>query len=735
MGDDPKLLIKNFENGIGKCILDKEAKILRVTPCKDGSIHIPANFQDFPQSLLDAVLTAEDRNFFSHPGFDVWAIMRALKQNISARRIVSGASTISQQLARVLNPRPRILKSKLLELFTALRFEQNFTKEQILTYYLNSVHFFGNVRGVEAASMILFNKTSKTLNLAESATLAAAIQAPGKFNPFKLDSNKLLQKRRDWVLRELLKTGKCSRKEFDDAIKLHVPTVRRKLPFNAPHFCDYLEQLLPEAKGKITTTLDLTLHNEVYEIIRSRIKALRESSMNQAACLIIEPKNMEIISMHGSAEYSPIAGGFNNAIFARRSGGSILKPFLYALAFEKSYYPSYVIPDTMQVFRTTSGDYRPENANRTSYGPVTIRSALGNSLNVSAVKMLNSLGLENFYNFLNELRILDYEEGAIERLGLGLAIGNSEVRMYDLGQAYGIFANNGQYKSLKCHKSQKQEEMDFISPESAYMIYDILSDSSARLFTFGNPSFFKTRDAIAIKTGTSTNYRDAWLAAFTEDFIIIIWAGNFDGSPTTGMSGATACGRIFKDIMNIFEKRGRINLPLRPETIELLPVCGTSGKLPNKFCPQKGKDLFRKGIQKPPKCDFHNETDGSHRLMPEYASWLSARSLINDADPYQLMRLDDFAENAVTAAQNSIKILSPMEGDCFIITPGGENKTLLRAVPAMPVKEIIWYYNGFELARSGPPYEAVLELEKGLHTITAISPEDQTASAVTISVK
>ena len=738
--EDPIPLL-NHHFATGGALTDRNGKILRVVPDEREAISIYIPLASHTQELIDAILLAEDRGFYEHSGVSPLAIMRAAWQNLTNNRIVSGASTISQQLIRVIKPRPRILSTKISEALMALRLEESLSKKEILEKYLNSVSLFSNVCGMHAASLLLFGKSPYMLNLAESATLAAAIQAPGRFDPFSPKGNMALTKRRNWVLEEMLKNNKCSKEEYESAIKQIIPSYRKKLPFNAPHFCDMILQKHKKPVGLITTTIDINLQNKLCEIITAHKARLLRSGATQACGMIVDARNLNILAMSGSMEYGPVSNGFNNGCLAKRSGGSILKPFLYALSFEKGYYPSFIIPDTMQTFKTLQGDYHPDNASRKSYGPVSIRLALGNSLNISAVKMLNILGIKTFYDFIVDLGILKYEEKAADHFGLGLAIGNPEIRMYDLIPAFAMLVNGGNLGHLTCYPNEKITYRNIISPETAWLIFEVLADPSARLFTFGNPSCFRSESRFMIKTGTSTDYRDGWLVAGDASFIIALWAGNFNGAPMRNLSGAVACGPIYKDIVDYLERLYRCKEPSKPEKIIKQKICSFSGKHPNGInCPLTGMDYFNEENSDPGVCTFHKGLDDYHSLPTDYASWLQHRKMLTDVDPY---RLEEKTQNQNTnnkdnsqpiEVTSTIKILSPYEGDRYVMMPSHDNLCHLRALPSQAVDEVIWIIDGYEFERSKAPYEAYWPLTKGQHRICVMT-EGDIASEVTINVE
>ncbi len=733
--EDPQKHIKSFFAS-GGLYTDRNGHPLRFVANNEGDFIYPVSLDEQAKTLIDAVLIIEDKNFYKHPGYDIFAMCRAFYQNLANLRVVSGASTITQQLIRITQPKPRKLSTKFYELCSSIILEKQLTKDKILENYLNSVCFFGNIRGTAMASLLLYGKSPNMLNLAESATLAAAIQAPGRYNPFKKAGNLALLKRRNRILKSMLEAGKCSKKKYDAAILEQIPTYGKKKPFNGPHFCDFLKKQFSKPVGIVKTTLDLNLQNKVVSTIKSHMPRLTKSGANQCSVLILDSNTLETLAFVGSAEYGPIAQGYNNGIVALRSGGSVLKPFLYALAFEMGFYPSYVISDTMQSFRSNKGDYLPENANRKNYGPVSMRSALGNSLNISAVKVLNYLGIETFYKMLTDLGLLAYKKGKDEFYGLGLAIGNPEINMLSLGKAFSIFTNGGVLKNLRFLEKERSYSRPIISKESAHMVFDILADESARLKTFGNPSFFKTQIPTAIKTGTSTAYRDCWLVSNDGHYTCVIWVGNFNGCSTGNLTGATACGPIFRDIN---KQRKNLRKIERDEGDLLLEkVCSISGQPPSELCKPTGKDIFKKGeYKKLEKCTFHKKSSEKHELTPDYASWLAIRGRQLDEDPFTLkdtrkgQSTEDTdgtkASNAFSIKNNNeqglvnIEIVSPHDGDRYVHSNFHDTTIYLRAIPSQRVEEIVWLINGEEFMRTTPPYEAYWNAEPGHYRILAIS--------------
>ncbi|RCK77929.1 MAG: Multimodular transpeptidase-transglycosylase [Candidatus Ozemobacter sibiricus] len=788
----------------GGALLDRHGAVLRFFPNAAGDYQLWVPLASCPVHLVQAVLAAEDRNFRQHSGFDVAAMARAAWQNLTERRIVSGASTITQQVVRMVRPRPRTWLTKLTELVLAAKLEMQLDKDRLLEAWLNLAPMYGNLRGVGMAARVLFRKGIEQVTVAEAATLAAFPQSPARLHPEAPKGRRLLLARRDWVLGQMVRLGWLSRDEERAARAAPMPMYGRRLPLRAPHFADWVVARDGPPRGEVMTSLDLAVQDRLVEALTAHRDRLARAGARQVAGLVADTATMEVLAMAGSFEYGPVGGGFNNGCLAPRSGGSILKPFLYALALEEGFHPGSIIPDTRRTFRTPQGDYLPYNATRRTYGPVSIRSALGNSLNISAVKMLNELGGRAFYRFLAGFGLVPPSDTLWEYYGLGLAIGNPEVRLVDVVAAYGAFAHGGRRVELRTTPGPLRAGPALMSEATAWSLLDIMSDPSARLLTFGNPRFFAFDQPVALKTGTSTNYRDCWIFAVTPAYVIGLWAGNFEGSATHGLGGATACGPILHQLLRDLPGPARGWFP-RPAILEGVRICGLSGQAPTAFCPMVSREWVERSRLPLPSCPFHESQGLFHELPAEYADWIQQRGQALRVDPFRLqgdlavadplaalpddsgagVRVRPAGEasglaagdgptggaseriqrrrlgaagagseggGAAMAAEGEasrmwragaateelgwgrIRIVSPHDGDRFVMVPDGDNLIRLRAEPETPLPEVIWLIDGAELARTPPPYEAWWRLERGRHTITALSLGEE-AAQITIQVE
>ncbi len=697
-------------SGSNQILVDRNGNILRIEPNEHGEYLIWLKHDQIPQLMKNAVVAAEDKRFYSHFGFDPLATLRAIYSYYTTGKIVSGASTISQQVVRMLNPRPRTLRSKIIEFFAALKLEWQLSKDEILELNLNLAPMGGYLKGVGIASRVYFDKDIKMLSVSESAALAALPRSPSRFDPTKSSGRALLIEEKDRVISRMLTCGFITPEEATRNIGKNLTFRKRRIPRQASHFVQLASGRIESKSPVVRTTLDGDLQKQLEDTLASHKPRLASVGIKQAAAIIVSVKNLSVLALMGSISYGPANGGFNNGAVSRRSGGSTLKPFLYALALEKGLSTASVIPDTSRKYKTPSGDYMPLNANRVEYGPVTLSEALGSSLNLAAVKTIEEIGVREFFKLLETIKILDSNSKSYQHYGYGLAIGNLEVSLFGLTRAYACLARKGNFGELRMLVEEPLITTRVIDAKSVIEITDVLRDHNARIMTFGNPYFMDLGFPVAIKTGTSDGYRDAWTLAFTSEYVVGLWAGNFDGKPSSGVSGANACGPILSDLMHILGGSG----------------AGARGRIG-----QKSREYGN--VHAP---------DEHLYLGAEYAAWIHKRELNLGTGRYRLEsglmtpenrpRLEEPLQSSrtkrsVMSQRSSIIITTPHDGDQF---SGNTSKQLiipLRASTASVVPYVIWIVNGIELARSEAPYEFYWEPSNGRHSIMAVTPNNEAA--------
>lgn len=743
---DYRNAISEQQAAAGTVVVDRRGRLLRVFPDAEGRSMWWETVDRFPECLKRAAIAAEDKRFYSHPGFDPIAIVRAICLNIREGRTVSGASTITQQVVRLIHPRPRTYRSKLIELFAAAKMEFQLSKRQILELYLNLSPMGGHIRGARLAALRYFDKDVERINVVEAAVLAALPRSPSRYDPRGPKGRQFLLEEKDRILHRMVEQGWIAPAKLGAMLGQSVHFDITRLPVLAPHFVDFVMSRRTASTGhEVKTTLDVEIQRTLEHIARSHRNRLAGMGVEQAG-IMVTSASREILGMIGSLHYGDKDEGYNNAVLAVRSAGSTLKPFLYALALEKGYASASEIPDTFRTYRTPHGDYLPLNADRRSYGPVSVRSALGNSLNISAVKVARDVGLDNFCEVLEQLGLAKRGSCSPDQYGLGIAIGNMEVSLYKLVQAYGALAHRGDFEPLRCFPGDATTAERVFSPEVAYIITHILSDHSSRLLTFGNPAWFDFGFPVAVKTGTSTHFRDCWTVGYTTQHVVGVWAGNFGGAPNNGYAGSTVCGPIFNDIVRSLYP-GQPPPPfVKPERVHEQIVCSMSGKAATPKCPHRTVDFFigSAGARLEP-CDLPHDAGMHHDLNAAYAQWIDRRELSMGLGRFRLMEPEHVAQETrqtpailkdvpPATSRQPIEIVSPHESDRFVMSPYRENKVIFRAVPYPVVDEITWLVDGVEIGKSRPPYELIWQLTRGTHRILAVTPKKQ-AAQVTIHVE
>lgn len=622
-------------------ILDRNGKLLYEILDPRAGRRTRVTLNELPQSLKNAVIAVEDANFYEHPGVDAVGVVRAMVQYVQAGQVVSGGSTITQQLARLVlltreEQESRTVPRKLREMVLALRLTQSYSKEQILEMYLNEVYFGNLGYGAEAAARTYFGKPARDLDLAESALLAGLIQSPAAYDPYvNPDAARARQK---VVLGLMVKNGYSSEMEAQLAAdeELHLKATDRREIIRAPHFVAYVRNLLEQEYGeqvvnagglRVRTTLDLVLQERAQEIVARHINELKnrtrnenapDYNLNDAALVALEPKTGEILAMVGSADYfdEDIDGAVNVALSLRQPGSSI-KPITYATAFMQDYTPATVLSDVPTTFQTRENEpYAPQNYDRQWHGPLSLRTALATSSNMIAVKVLEHVGLDAMIATAKSLGITTFQES--DRFGLSLTLGGGEVKLLELTAAYGAFANEGRRVTPRAILEIRNERAgpndenanllhassliplpseQAISPQIAYLVTSILSDDIARIPAFGEDSVLNLTRPSAAKTGTTTDYRDNWTLGYTPNLAVGVWAGNANNAPMYRVTGMSGAGPIWHDFMQEALRGIPEQEFPRPDGLVELEICDASGLLPTELCPRMRSEIFIKGTE------------------------------------------------------------------------------------------------------------------------------------------
>lgn len=584
---NPKAL-KTSTSPLTSEIYDRNSKLLyRVFDDKNRYL---VALSEIPQDLIQATIAIEDKNFYSHPGVDIYGITRALVTNLKTRQF-QGGSTITQQLIKntMLSP-DKTVKRKLKEIILAFWAERIFSKDEILTMYFNEVSYGGNTIGVQAASISYFGKEVSKLNLAEIALLAGLPASPSIYSPYGLHPE-LSKQRQSQVLRRMVEDGYISKEQALTAMNKEINLKPIASNIQAPHFVMFVKSYLEQKYGprfvsqgglKIQTTLDLEIQHAVEKIIQEELISLTSLKVGNGAAMVVEAKTGHILAMQGSKDYNDKKSGNFNVTLSLRQPGSAIKPITYATAFKMGYSPGTTLLDSPTSFKNAWEVYSPVNYDGKFHGPVTIRTALASSYNVPAVKMLALVGIPAMLQTARDLGITTLND--TDRYGLSLTLGGGEVRMIDMMTSFSTFSQLGikkdsspilkvsDYMGNVLEDNTNPQGERALSPSVAYLITDILMDNKARIPAFGDNSLLKfPNHSIAVKTGTSDSKKDNWTFGYTPEVVVGVWVGNMDSSPMDARltSGITGAAPIWQRIMKyLLEGKQDIVFKKPPEIIE-----------------------------------------------------------------------------------------------------------------------------------------------------------------------
>ncbi len=758
-------------------IEDRNGQLLYEILSDQETRHSPVALDQIPMALQQAVIATEDRTFYENQGVDAGGILRSLWINLQGGETLAGGSTITQQVVRNLLFEPeeryqRSLKRKFREAVLAWQLTRSYTKDEILTLYLNQTDFGNFSIGVEAAAQTYFGKPVSRLDLAECAFLAGLPQSPTLYDPFTHPEAALA--RQQIVLGLMVKAGLLSPQERELAAAEPIQLTAYSFPMQAPHFVlmvkAQLTDLLPEETFQqsgswvVHTTLDLNWQQLAEAAVKTQMQRVAQDAkaplghnLNNAAVVVLVPRSGEIMAMVGSPDYKDAAhsGALNMAI-APRQPGSSLKPLIYARALDPTQEAPWTAASMLLDVRTnfTTHDqkaYTPSNYDGLEHGPVLLREALASSLNIPAVLALDHVGLQSFADFAAQLGMQPWHD--LDGLDLSLALGGGEVTLLDLTSAYGVFANGGlrlapyavssitDGQGSIFYQHELESSVRVMDERVAWLISDILSDDPARYLGFGRNSILQLDRPAAVKTGTTTNFHDNWTVGYTPSLVVGVWAGNTNHEGMRDITGLTGAAPIWAQTMRSILTGTNEEEFNRPVDMVQLPVCKLSGLIPGDACTQQKMEWFIPGTEPTAVDTFHqvvllDSRDGlladdstpAEERYPAVAlnlpvavqRWAQEQGLLLLADVVR----DPLAERPAEANGQGLMITSPANGSIYHLAKGvppESQQIQIQIAGAAGMKQVNYYLDDSQLATvNAAPYTFWWPLARGSHVLKAV---------------
>lgn len=663
-GFAPKPMLVN-RGGFSQSVCDRNGRLLRLTLSSDEKYRLWVPRSEIPPAMIEATLLREDRWFRWHRGVNPLALARAFVATYVRRGRRVGESTITMQFARLrFEIDSRTLAGKLRQIARALELERDYSKDEILEAYLNLAPYGGNIEGVGAASLVYFGKEARHLSISEALTLAVIPQSPQARNPLSRSGGPALADARLRLARMWLRTHRVERPaDFISALNVTAAS-RRRLPFRAPHL---VERILESgaSTGRITATIDPGVKDLLERQLRTFVERNCPLGILNGSVILVDYRTMEVAGYVGSANYfAESINGQVNGLRGRRSPGSAVKPFIYALAIDEGLiHPQTMLKDTALRIST----YNPENFDRDFLGPIDATSALVRSRNVPAIEVANMLEPPRLYGFLKRAGIQNLRDES--SYGLALALGGVEVSMEEMAALYAMLANGGVLKPLRITSDEPAPAapIRLLSPEASYAVLEMLRTNPRPSNDFG---FAEMPAAAAVpwKTGTSYGFRDAWALGIAGRYVLGVWIGNFDGTPNANFVGRETAGPLFFSIVDALRAREPMAEAIvhDPLNLKKVKVCALSGQLPGPYCDHLNDSWFIPGRSPIATCSIHRavliDTRTGLRACPGQNE--STISRVVEFWPSDLLKL-------FRSAGLPRRTPPPMDPDCKQVARGG----------------------------------------------------------------
>ncbi|MBN1626399.1 MAG: penicillin-binding protein 1C [Deltaproteobacteria bacterium] len=726
-------------------IFDSRDRLIRLTLNSEDAYRLFVPIEEIPKDMIDATLLYEDRFFYRHPGVNPCSIVRALCNSIILKGRLTGASTITMQTARMrFSLKTTTIPGKIIQILRALQLERHYSKERILEAYFNLAPYGRNIEGIGAAGLIYFGKRPMDLSFPEALSLAVIPQNPSARCPSDKSGYIRMDEARQALFQRYVAVNPSYAK---DSGLMSLPLAcgsPETIPFKAPHFADYVlasQSVAPS--GAVKTSLDLDLQDGIQAILSRHVKRRNNDGIKNAAALLIDTRTMSILSMAGSVDFfnSAISGQVNAAT-AKRSPGSALKPFVYALALDQGLiHPMTLLKDTPLRY----GAYTPENFDGTFQGPLSATQALIRSRNVPALTLAGRLEDPDFYGFLKMAGISKMKDR--DFYGLSLVLGGGEVSMIEMSELYAMLANGGVMKGVQFSGESSFSGIRLLSPEACYLVLDMLMKNPSPDQEFADED---KNSMVAWKTGTSWGFRDAWAAGVINDLALVVWVGDFTGAGNPSFVGRNTAGPIFFDILSFLRDRtGALQHPgpdINELNLEEVTVCAVSGGLPNCYTPKTVKTWFIPGVSPITVSTIHRAIaidvktglraccsgppytrDEVFEFWPSDISKIFHEAGIYRPEPPAFMEdcdLEDRDEKGM-----SPQIISPDSAVTYILRNDGAggDRVPLEATAENGVKTLYWFADNAYIGQSRPSDIFLWEADAGRFQIRAVDDNGRVA--------
>jgi penicillin-binding protein 1C len=713
-------------------VYSRDGHLLNCFTSSDRFWRKPVALERISPNLVRSVIACEDRWFYYHPGFNPVSLISAAVENLRAGQFVRGGSTITMQIARMMEPKSRTIPNKIIEILRAMQLELAFSKKKLLEIYFNLAPYGGNIEGVGTAAYMYFDKSPDSLSPAEAAFLTAVPSSPSQFRPDR-DPKKCLD-RRNLILRYLRDDGVISPGDYDQALKEELPRQRVAASVTAPHFCQSMASVRAGA-SEIFSTVDFKIQATCEQLVRGYHGELVQKGIYNLSVVVQDNRTGDLLAMVGSPDFSDVANhGQINGALAPRSPGSALKPFAYALGFEKGIIsPALRVEDLPANY----AGYIPVNYDNEYHGVVSVSEALIQSLNVPAVNLTSRVGLKELYDLLRRGGITTLNRKYFE-YGLPLVLGSGEVTLLELTNLYATLARGGDYLPVRLTKGDaRPQPTRLLTPEACYLVTELLAELK-RPDLPASWEFTPDMPKVAWKTGTSYGRKDAWAVGYNPQYTVGVWAGNFSAEGSIAIVGAEIAAPLMLDIFSQLCLDGDKEWFRPPKGIAQREVCAVSGRVAGDDCPERILEHYIPGVSPTEPCSVHKKllvdnrtgyqvcrwcAPGKHTTEkiyedwpPRLAAWLAVKGIIS------LIPAHNPQCKGMLAGEAPV-ITSPESDAVYILRPSVPldfQKILFEASAAADNRRLFWFLDGQLLSTTLRESRLFYEPHQGKHKLMCV---------------